>query len=69
MAFVVDGYVVAFHCCPECLEVAVEEEGIEAAWWGYLFAELEQIYGFQTGLLGLEDNWGGMGVERSTRIA
>lgn len=43
MAFVVDGYVVAFYCCPECLEVAVEEEGIEAAWWGYLFAEVKQI--------------------------
>ena len=41
MAFVVDGYVVAFYCCPECLEVAVEEEGVEAAWWGYLFAEGE----------------------------
>ena len=41
MAFVVDGYVVVFYCCPECLEVAVEEEGIEAAWWGYLFAEVE----------------------------
>ena len=38
VAFVVDGYVVAFYCCPECLEVAVEEKGIEAAWWGDLFA-------------------------------
>lgn len=63
MAFVVDGYVVAFYCCPECLEVAVEEEGIEAAWWGDLFAEVEQIDGFRVGVSMVEGNWGGVGVE------
>ena len=69
MAFVVDGYVVVFHCCPECLEVAVEEEGIEAAWWGYLFAEVEQIDFFQRGVFWEEVNWRGVGVERSGRVA
>ena len=69
MAFVVNGYVVAFYCCPECLEVAVKEEGIEAAWWGYLFAEVKQIDGFRSGVFGVEVNWGGVGVERSGRVA
>ena len=69
MAFVVDGYVVAFYCCPERLEVAVEEEGIEAAWWGYFFAEVEQINGFRIGAFGVEVNWGRVGVERSRRVA
>ena len=63
MAFVVDGYVVAFHCCPECLEVAVEEEGIEAAWWGYLFAEGEQVDGLGSGVFRVEGEWGGVRVE------
>ena len=69
MAFVVDGYVVAFYCCPECLEVAVEEEGIEAAWWGYLFAKVEQIDWCQSGVFGLEVNWRGVGVEKGGRVA
>ena len=63
MAFVVDGYVVALHCCPECLEVAVEEEGIEAAWWGDLFAEGEQIDGLRIGVFRVEGNWGRVGVK------
>ena len=69
MTFVVDGYVVAFYCCPECLEVAVEEEGVEVAWWGYLFTQVEQIDGLQSGIFGVEVNWGGMGVERCARVA
>ena len=69
MAFVVDGYVVAFYCCPECLEVAVEEKGIEAAWWGYFFAEVEQIDALRIGISRVEINWGGVGVERSRRVA
>ena len=69
MAFVVDRYVVAFYCCPECLKVAVEEKGIEAAWWGYLFAQVKQIDGFQTGFFGVEVNWAGVGVERGGRVA
>ena len=69
MALVVDGYVVAFYRCPECLEVAVEEEGIEATWWGYLFAKVKQIERSQRGVFGLEVNWRGMGVERNGRVA
>lgn len=69
MAFVVDGYVVAFYCCPECLEVAVEEKGTEAAWWGCFFAEVEQVNGFRIGVSRVEVYWGGVGVERSGRVA
>ena len=69
VAFVVYGYVVAFYCCPECLEVAVEKERIEAAWWGYFFAEVEQIDGSRIGAFRVEVNWGGVGVERSRRVA
>jgi hypothetical protein len=32
-ALVVDWRAVEFHCCPEGLEVAIGEEGVEVAGW------------------------------------
>ena len=39
MTFVVDRYIVASHRGPESLEMAVEEEGVQVAGWGYFLAE------------------------------
>lgn len=69
--FVVYRNILAFHCCPDGLKVAVEEQRVEATGWSHFFAEIEKIRGLLFCILTLsrQGKWGVVVVEGGFGIA
>ncbi len=69
--FVVYGDILAFHCCPESLKVAVEEQRVETTGWGHLFAKIEEVSTLPVCIrtFSREGKWGVVVVEGGFGIA